>query len=496
MPRLSKNQAKIAFWFCTLFCLYSPFVFSQQVDTAWVRRFNGPGNGDDQAAAIAVDSGGNVYVTGSSFDSTTGYDYCTIKYLSNGDTAWVRRYNGPASKNDTPITLGLDNEGNVLVTGRSVIVYNQISTYNEGFATIKYDPDGNVLWIRTAYFATQYSTGGAYALAIDKQNNVYVTGELFDVLGFLFWVTIKYDPNGNGGWSANENNPNPSLPYGIAVDNEENVFVIHADSTIKYDSSGNRAWARNFPGVLRSTALDNGGNVYVVGDSGYYNFALIKYSPAGDSLWVRRSSAVPEWFNYGASLIETDKDNNVYVGGTYWFFPDDVDWTTIKYDSSGNLVWFRGYNGIDFGLPREPKAMVLDSAGNVFITGYDAWYAATLKYDAQGNLIWEKKCGDDSQWAKLDAIAVDQKGSVYVTGFTQSNFLTIKYSPLPSVKGDLNLDGILDLNDIVFALNFAFMGIAPPAAPSGCDINCDGAVTAADAVILLQMVFLSAPAPC
>ncbi|HWX18995.1 MAG TPA: SBBP repeat-containing protein [Candidatus Binatia bacterium] len=47
----------------------------------WTSRYNGPGNGQDQAAAIAVDSRGSVFVTGSSWNGTN-YDFATIKYVA------------------------------------------------------------------------------------------------------------------------------------------------------------------------------------------------------------------------------------------------------------------------------------------------------------------------------------------------------------------------------------------------------------------------------
>jgi hypothetical protein len=73
-----------------------------------------------------------VYVTGYSIGSGSSYDYATIKYLANGDTAWVRRYNGPGNNEDRPTALAVDDSGNVYVTG-----YTWSGTSND-YATVKY----------------------------------------------------------------------------------------------------------------------------------------------------------------------------------------------------------------------------------------------------------------------------------------------------------------------------------------------------------------------
>jgi len=74
---------------------------------SWVQRYNGPVNGDDYAVDLSVDSLGNVYVTGRSQGSSTGSDYATIKYGPNGNQLWVARYNGPGNNSDGASALAI-----------------------------------------------------------------------------------------------------------------------------------------------------------------------------------------------------------------------------------------------------------------------------------------------------------------------------------------------------------------------------------------------------
>ncbi len=102
----------------------------------WATVYNGPGNSDDVARAIAVDGSGNVFVTGYSIGSGTGYDFATIKYNSLGTQQWVDRYNGPGNGNDLPngpYAIAVDASGNPYVTGESAG-----SNGDRDYATIRY----------------------------------------------------------------------------------------------------------------------------------------------------------------------------------------------------------------------------------------------------------------------------------------------------------------------------------------------------------------------
>ena len=68
-----------------------------QVSQVWAAEFNGSGNSVDYSYAMVIDQSGNTQVTGETYTSAGNYDCVTIKYNSDGDTVWVRYYNGPAN---------------------------------------------------------------------------------------------------------------------------------------------------------------------------------------------------------------------------------------------------------------------------------------------------------------------------------------------------------------------------------------------------------------
>ncbi len=84
-------------------------------------RYNGPGNGEDSANGAALDAANNVYVTGGSWGVGTDFNNATVKYDSDGNQLWVARSSAQGGHNgyDSGRGLALNAGGNVYVTGRS-----------------------------------------------------------------------------------------------------------------------------------------------------------------------------------------------------------------------------------------------------------------------------------------------------------------------------------------------------------------------------------------
>jgi hypothetical protein len=411
----------------------------------WTNRYNGPVNGHDYASAVAVDSNGNVFVTGRSAGTNTTA-FATIKYSGAGVALWTNRYD---ATNATAVAEAVDTNGNVIVTG-----YIYVSSTNNDFATIKYSSAGVPQW--TNRFTA--GTAGASAIAVDTNGNVFVTGT---INGGAF-ATIKYSSLGSPRWTNRYTGGAGGATY-IAVDTNGDAVVTGTANlttdfngpdyaTIKYSgATGAPLWTNLYDsGAQKSdyasaVAVDASANVYVTGASigllGNYEYATIKYTN-GVAAWIRRYSRAMG-NNDKAKSLAVDNNGKVFVTGTESISGGTNQWyATIAYAASGVSLWTNFYSG-GYGYA-QPGAVALDGGGNVFVTGFalgtNYFDYATLKYSGAGALLWTN-CynGPGSTNDLAMAMAVDGVGNVFVTGYSTGtnglyNYATIKYSgvPLPS----------------------------------------------------------------
>ncbi|MCK4224647.1 MAG: dockerin type I repeat-containing protein [candidate division Zixibacteria bacterium] len=63
------------------------------------------------------------------------------------------------------------------------------------------------------------------------------------------------------------------------------------------------------------------------------------------------------------------------------------------------------------------------------------------------------------------------------------------------VYGDANGDGVIDLGDVVYLINYLYRDGDPPNPIEAGDANCDGTVDLGDAVYLLNYLFRGGPPP-
>jgi hypothetical protein len=312
----------------------------------WLARYNGSGSyygfGADGAAAVAVDSSGNVYVTGTSYGADFLPHYATLKYDANGNTIWVARYNGPGNGSDYAQAIGVDSSGNVYITGGSTGV-----TASLDYATIKYDSAGNQLWV-ARYDGPASGDDFAVALAVGTSGSVYVTGFSGGIGTSDDYATIKYDSTGNQLWLARYDGPAHGMDRttAIALDSNENVHVTGYSSgasldyaTLKYDSNGNQIWVARYDGPAHgsdrahSIVVDAFGRVNVTGESvgigTGFDYATIQYSPQGAVNWVDRYDGPGHGDDF-AVAIAVDSSGNAYVTGSSFDPVTNFDWATLK----------------------------------------------------------------------------------------------------------------------------------------------------------------------
>ena len=262
---------------------------------------------------IAVDSSGNAYLVGQTYGGDLdgagpgpfgNIDGWMAKYSSSGTRLWVKHLGTP--ENDHAYGVAVDSSNNYYITGKSYGDMDgsgpEVYLGDGDFWVAKYNSSGALVWLKQRGTAQHEA---AYEIAVDSSNNVYLTGSTrgdFEGPGAHLgeedaWVS-KFSSDGDMLWKKQLGTPSSpgtscceDFSYGVALDVYGNVYITgqttgdldgtgpgtsswRGDAWVaKYDqSNGTFVWSRHI-GKVASTetsngvAVDNAGNVYVVGQS-------------------------------------------------------------------------------------------------------------------------------------------------------------------------------------------------------------------------------------
>ena len=366
--------------------------------------------------ALATDSGGNVYVAGSTKGGLDGntltgtYDFYLSKYSSSGVRLYTKQL-GVAGRDTVATAVATDANDNVYVAGYTTgglygNTMQQDSTH-EVFIS-KYDSNGVKQFTRQLGVAGEKKVG--IAIAIDASGNIFVAGYTTGTLdGYTMTGTVdsffsKYNSEGVKqftrllGVASKE-----TRGYGVATDASGNVFV-----------------AGYTEGSLDDNAL-----------TGTRDFFVTKYDPSGVKQFTRQLGAV------GAvtvgTAVTTDDNGDVFVAG---YTEGSLDGNTLtgsrdffvtKYNPSGVKQFTRQLGAV--GAVTVGNEVATDLVGDVFVTGsttgaldgnartgiHDVF---VTKYSPNGVKLFTRQLGVAGRETYGNGVATDPIGDVFVAGST------------------------------------------------------------------------------
>jgi len=364
---------------------------------------------------VALDSSGNVYVTGYFSSASVDFDPGTpvdihssngaadiylSKFDSSGNFVWALTWGG--SGFDAGYGLAVDDTGHVYVTGQfegtdvdfdpGIPVDLHSSNGISDIFLCKFNSSGTFAWART-WGGSEIEWG--YKVVVEGSANVYVTGTFQGISVDFNPDSVGVDPQSSNGWG--------------------DVFLS------KFDSYGTFAWACTWGGSVDddygySVAVDESGNAYV---SGSFE-GLVDFDP-GPSIDLRPSEGSQDVF-----LSKIDSSGTYVWVNTWGGSEGQDDGRDVDVDGSGNAYVIGHYAGIsvdfDPGIPIEPHSS--NGLSDIFLS----------KFDPSGTFLWARTWGG-TEWDSGSGVDVDGSGNAHVTGDFQGT--SVDFNPDP-IADDLH----------------------------------------------------------
>ena len=346
----------------------------------WTDIYPGPDVGATIGHGITVDGAGDVYVVGEEFVLLDNQNIMIRKYSADGELLWHQGVNGPGSGVDIARGVAVDSEDNVIVVGEVFVALENADTWIR-----KLTGDGDELWT-VQHNGADSLNDRARGVAVDRDDNIVVTGSEYHLIGLTDVWTAKYGPDGGLLWIDEYNHAGGNdAGYGVSIGADDQIFVVGGvyefvglnDIYLRaHDPDGVELWTvtiDNWSGIdrARGASVDSEGNLVMVGET---------YTPDDlTNIWMGRYAAVDgaqlwvEWYDseggdndigYGVAV---DRDDNVIIGGSTYAVDTLADALVAKYSAGGEPLWEQQYMG-DGGNDRA-RAVATDAQGYIYAAG-------------------------------------------------------------------------------------------------------------------------------
>ncbi len=292
---------------------------------------------------------------------------------------------------------------------------------------------GNVLW------NYEYDFGGSplpydagTAVMGDNNGNIFVAGSSAGINSNSDYALIRLKANdGDEIWNRRyDYNSLDDIPATLKVNTSTNTIYVGGGSQI---NSSPIQWE------MAILSVD-------------YNNQNLTVNRTGQS----STQGVSEVYD-----LTTDDNNNIYITGTYKNTSTDYDIATYKLDSNLNMVWQKVYDG--YGLEDRGKGVTVDNLGNVYVAGFsetnnEGSNYSVLKYDSNGNLIWNREYnGESNQDDKAIQGVLSSNNKLIVTGSSSkgltNDIKTVIYSSSGEIINEISYSRTANSNDL--AMNMA-----------------------------------------
>jgi hypothetical protein len=324
-------------------------------------------------SSIALDASGNIFL-GGSFTGTGNFgganlinvgqaDAFLAKYNSQGNPQWALSFGGTSG--DVINKIAVDSQGNVIVTGYFAGLVNfGGTTLSSSFGSTdvflaKYSPLGLNLWAKN--FANQGSSEYGTGVAVDKTNgdillagyalsDINLGGGVLQQCGFL----ARFSSSGGHLWSRACGKNNIGRTSALAVDSHGDV-AISGDFQFQTDLGGGLliGTSSQYDYFVAKYSGANGSHLWSKAITGNLSAAMNSMTADAQNNIILGGS-FRGTYNFGGQSLTTT--------GTW----DTYDGFVVKYSSAGTLSWAKKFGGTgnDYGY-----SVAVDASGSPAVAG-------------------------------------------------------------------------------------------------------------------------------